>query len=122
MQEIKQMDYVLDGENAIKELSNYYCMLFPTFYRGEGTPHSIIESFMAGLPVIASNWAYNSEIVEDKKTGLLFELNTDQLFDSIVWSIKNKEAIKEMKSYCFNQSKKYDINLLLKPLLDNLSN
>lgn len=111
---------VLGGDDVIKQLSTYYCMLFPTFYRGEGTPHSVMESFMAGLPVIASNWAYNSEIVDDNKTGLLFELNTNELFEKIEWAINNPIKIKEFSKNCFTKSKEFNKEKSLEPLLKNL--
>ena len=110
------------GDNAIKVLSNYYCMLFPTQYKGEGFPHSILESFMASLPVIATKWAYNEEIIQDKKTGLLFDCSVDNLADSIKWAIENNKSVIEMSKNCFEESKKYDISVLLKLLIDSLNN
>ena len=110
---------VLNDENAIETLSNYYCMIFPTFYKGEGTPHSIIESYMAGLPVIASNWAYNSELVT-KDTGLLFDLGSNDLHQKIQWAIQNKSNVREMRINCFNISKQFDSNTLLSVLIKNL--
>lgn len=111
---------VLSGDKVIQELSTYYCMLFPTFYKGEGTPHTVIESFMAGLPVIASNWAYNSEVVENNKTGLLFELDSDELFEKIEWAINNPSKIKEFSRNCFEHSKDFNKEKSLRPLLNNL--
>lgn len=111
---------ILNDQNAIRTLSTYYCMLFPTFYKGEGTPHTIIESYMAGLPVIASNWAYNKEVIKDAQTGLIFELNSDDLYNKIVWAIENPKSIALFSKNCFEESEKYNINILLKPLLINL--
>lgn len=111
---------VLSGEKVIQTLSNYYCMLFPTFYKGEGTPHSIMESFMAGLPIIASNWAYNSEIVDNYQTGLIFELNTNELFEKLEWAINNSSEIKKYSINCFEKAKEFNKEKSLKPLLDNL--
>lgn len=114
---------VIFGDDTIKTLSNYYCMLFPTFYRGEGVPHTIIESFGAALPVIASNWAYNSELIENEKTGLIFSLEEkDELKDKISWAINHLEEIKTISKNCYQESKKYNIDELLKPLLINLEN
>ena len=112
---------VLSGPNTTKTLSKYYCMLFPTFYRGEGVPHTIIESFASGLPVIASKWAYNEEIIENHKTGLLFELKTDELTQQILYATQNKQLIKTMSVNCLEEFKKYNIEVLLKPLINNLS-
>ena len=62
---------VLFGEEILETLSHYDCMLFPTCYRGEGFPGAVLESMMAGVPVIATDWKYNSEIVKDGETGLI---------------------------------------------------
>ena len=119
----QQISYrgVLSSVDCLTILSSYFCMLFPTFYKGEGTPHTIIESFMAGLPVIASKWAYNSELIEDKNTGLLFDLNNDELFEKICWAIENCEQLSIISIECFKKSKIYDPEKLLLPLLNNLS-
>lgn len=112
---------VLSGDKVIQELSKYYCMLFPTFYKGEGTPHTVIESFMAGLPIIASNWAYNSEVIENNVTGMLFELGTNELFEKMEWAINNPNKMKEYSKNCFERSKDFNKEKSLKPLLDNLN-
>ena len=107
-------------DESIKVLSSYYCMLFPTYYRGEGMAHSIIESFMAGLPVIASDWRFNSELVKNGKTGFLFDLGDfeDNLYKAIVFAIENKEIVKAMRLNCFSISKDYDSDTVLKPFID----
>ena len=107
-------------DDSIKILSSYYCLLFPTYYRGEGMAHSIIESFMAGLPVIASDWKFNSELVKNNETGFLFDLNNleNNLYDKIVFAIENKELIKAMRLNCYKSSKKYDSDSVLKSFID----
>lgn len=113
---------ILYSDDCLTVLSSYFCMLFPTFYKGEGTPHTIIESYMAGLPIIASNWAYNSELVENGKTGFLFDLNTDQLFETICHVIDNYKELSDVSKNCYKKSKFFDMENLLKPLLLNLEN
>lgn len=112
---------VLSSKNCLNILSEYFCMLFPTYYHGEGTPHTIIESFMAALPVIASNWAYNSELIDDGHTGLIFELNTNELFEKICWAIENKDKLSQISQNCYKKSSQYEAENLLKPLLKNLN-
>lgn len=111
---------VLSSEDALGALSSYYCMLFPTYYKGEGTPHSIIESFMAGLPVIASDWKYNSEIVENGKTGYIFGTSQKSLNEVVQKIVKEKETIKNMRFNCFKKSDEYNIDSLLKPFLEKI--
>ncbi len=111
---------VLSGPDVIEVLSDYYCMVFPTFYKGEGTPHTIIESFMAGLPIIASDWAYNSEIISNYETGILSELSQDSLNQKVLWAINNPNELKRISQNAFKESNKYSPEKSLKPLIDNL--
>ena len=111
----------ISGEDVTQTLSSYYSLLFPTFYPGEGTPHSIIEAFMSGLPVIASDWMYNPEIVDNYKTGLIFSLNTNNdLVTKMLWMIENKEKMLEMRTNCFRTSKFYSSDVLLKGFLERI--
>ena len=113
--EIASLKGVLVGDQTTAVLSGYYALLFPTFYPGEGTPHSIIESFMSGLPVIASDWMYNSELIAHLKTGLIFSLDLeDDLKEKIVWAINNKEKLIQMRHNCLKESEKYSRETLLR--------
>ena len=107
-------------DNVIPTLSSYYCMLFPTYYKGEGMAHSIIESYMAGLPVIATDWRFNSELVKDNETGFLINVNNleNNLAASIVHAIQNKKLISEMRRNCFSLSKSFNSDNVLKPFID----
>ena len=49
----------------------------------EGTPLSLIQAGMAGIPVVATNVGSTNEIVVDGKTGLLTDLSVDQLADAV---------------------------------------
>ncbi len=91
--------------NVIKD---YYALLFPTYWDGEGFPGTIVDAFSAGLPVIASNWNCNSEIVENEVNGILYPNKTNKdLKDSIQWLIKHKDNMYKLKSNCIISAKKY---------------
>ncbi len=62
-----------------------------------GFPDVIIKAFGARLPVIASAIGGFDEIVEDGRTGLLFEAgNAKELEHRIVWANAHPEAMAEM--------------------------
>lgn len=110
---------ILKGDDAIDVLSTYYALLFPTTYPGEGFPGTLIEAFKAGLPVIASDWRYNKEFVNDNGTGLLYSLNDkDGLKNTAEWFINNPETVKDMRIKCIAESKKYDADIVMKPVFD----
>ena len=49
----------------------------------EGTPLSLIQAGMVGIPVVATNVGSTNEIVIDGKTGLLTDLSVDQLATAV---------------------------------------
>jgi len=108
---------LISDDKVIKLLSNHHALLFPTFYKGEGFPATILESYMAGLPAIASNWANNDEIVIDGVTGFLFSLDNNDLEKRINWCLSNRDALILMKENCLLEAKKYTPEVALTPFL-----
>ena len=53
-------------------LATYHAMIFPTYWKGEGFAGVFIDAFIAGLPVLASDWAYNAEILSGEQLGLVY--------------------------------------------------
>lgn len=99
---------VVPFEKTTEVLKDYHCLLFPTYYVGEGFPGTLIDAFAAGLPIIASDWRYNSEIVEDGKTGYIFETNNiEMLSQKIEYLMIDKDRIKTIKYNCIEKAKDY---------------
>lgn len=99
---------ILAGDAGLQKLSHYYMLLFPTYYEGEGFPTTICESLMAGLPVIASDWRFNNELVEVGKTGFLVEVhNPNALISRILYCIEHSNLISEMKLKCLKESERF---------------
>lgn len=62
----------LKSKEGYDELATYHAMLFPSYWRGEGFAGVFIDAFIAGLPVLASDWAHNAECIVDGKTGVVY--------------------------------------------------
>lgn len=108
---------VLSGDDSLTTLSEYYMLLFPTYYPGEGFPTTVCESFMSGLPVIASDWRFNNELVANDETGYLVPAHdTDKLAEKIIDSINNQDKIIEMSNNCLEKSKEYQPERVMKSL------
>jgi len=63
---------ILNPKKIQEVLAKYDFFIFPTYYHGEGFPGVILDAIYANLPIIASDWKYNAEILENGKTGLIF--------------------------------------------------
>lgn len=80
----------LDSQDVIKSIyqENYDFFIFPTRYIGEGVPGALIDSIKIGIPIIASDWNLNAEIVKEGFNGYLFNINNikslEMIFDNYV--------------------------------------
>lgn len=95
-------------DEVVNVLKNYYLLIFPTYYEGEGFAGTFIDAFSAGVPIIASDWRYNSEILDDGKTGSIFKSNDiKSLINTLIKYANNPEETIEMKSLCLKEANKY---------------
>ena len=62
----------------------------------EGTPLSLIQAGMVGIPVVATNVGSTNEIVVDGKTGLLTDLSVDQLAEAVTKVATNGDLRAQM--------------------------
>lgn len=63
----------------------------------ENAPRTLIEAFACGLPVIASRLGALAELIDDGRTGLLFEPgNAADLADRIRWTESNPAELRRM--------------------------
>lgn len=100
----------LRNEKNYDILANYDSMLFPTFWDGEGFPGVIIDAYIAGLPVIASDWSLNSDIIEDGKTGLIIDVKSvDALVSAMQKMLENRGLIREMSQNSSACAMKYEM-------------
>lgn len=104
---------------SVEVIKKYYALLFPTYWDGEGFPGTIIDAFSSGVPVIATDWNCNSEIVENKVNGILYPNNEiKNLQSAILWLIKNKDQQQMMKKNCILCAEKYCPDLYIKQMIE----
>lgn len=63
-----------DPSESVLTLCQYDVQIFPTHYSTEGIPGSIVDSYAAAVPVVASKWNSYDDIVAEEKTGLGYEI------------------------------------------------
>lgn len=99
---------VAEYAQSVAILKDYYALLFPTMFEGEGFPGTLLDAFHAGIPVIATDWHLNGEIISHAKTGYLYD-HTDGagLERWIMHAIENSGEIQAMKRQCLEEAKRY---------------
>jgi glycosyltransferase involved in cell wall biosynthesis len=129
---------LLDDKNY-DELAKYNAMLFPTFWDGEGFPGIIIDAFISGLPVIATDWSLNSDIIEEGKTGIIVKIHplfnsentndysideeyiANELASAMSRFIENPDIVGKMALNCRNAASRYVVeNVLTKELFKKI--
>jgi glycosyltransferase involved in cell wall biosynthesis len=86
----------LSNEQCLELLKHSMFMVMPSEWY-EGFPMTIREAFASGKPVVASRMGAMAEIINDGRTGLLFEPgNPDDLVAKVRWLIEHKEIAMQM--------------------------
>lgn len=112
---------VVEYDKSVDVISAYYALLFPTFWDGEGFPGTIVDALSAGLPVIATDWNCNSEIIENMKNGIIYpNSNIKDLEQAIKYIINNKDKINDMKKNCVLSAKKYMPDEYVKQIINEV--
>lgn len=110
---------LVNYSKSVEVLSDYFFLLFPTYYKGEGFPGTILDAHSSALPVIATDWRYNSEIITNNVDGIIYKKKV-QLVDVLERVYNNPQIIYEMKKNCLKNAKKYAPDNVIKKLLDKL--
>lgn len=112
---------IVPFSESSKIISSYDILLFLTFWPGEGFPGTLIDSFFASTPVIASDWNYNFEILNENITGIKVKVNdVDGVIDTIINLTKDVKLIEKLSLNCYNERTKYMPETVIKPFIVDL--
>ncbi|MFW6029414.1 MAG: glycosyltransferase [Halanaerobiales bacterium] len=112
---------LVDNANNYRKLSNYNLFLFPTYWHGEGFPGVVIDSFISGIPVLASDWNHNTEVIQDKYNGIIFKSKSlEDLVDKLNYIYKHNHILIEMGKNAHKSAKHYKTENVLKVLDRNI--
>ena len=86
----------LPREEIFERLGQAMALIFPSIWY-EGMPMTILEAFACGCPVIASRLGAPEGMIDDGKTGLLFNPgDSNDLADKMQWAHEHPEAMAKM--------------------------
>lgn len=99
---------LLDNSKVVDTISHYDVFAFPTRYMGEGTPGVIVESLLAGTPVLTSNFPQAKYLLNDGKDSLFFKMfDKEDLKNKLLYIINNRSVLDSMSKEAFESGKKY---------------
>jgi glycosyltransferase involved in cell wall biosynthesis len=95
-------------------LTQYDVMLFPTYWKTEGCPGVVIDAFMCGLAVVASDWNLNADYISNRQTGLIIPpKDSSALADAMLECIQNPALVQAMQENSKKEVQKYAISNVL---------
>ncbi|NQV00633.1 MAG: glycosyltransferase family 4 protein [Parcubacteria group bacterium] len=84
------------GKELKEIIINANLVVIPSIWP-ENFPYSALESFALSKPVIAAKNGGLTELIKDRKTGLLFKSgNEKDLIEKLIWANDYKEELKQM--------------------------
>lgn len=91
------------------ELAGYDVMLFPTYWHGEGFPGIVIDAYISSLPIIASDWNLNKDVIDEGQTGwLISPHDVNALAERMMFVIDHPEEVNRMSFICHDRAAQYD--------------
>ena len=104
---------VYDAVNGdvYQELNQYDVMLLPSRWMGEGVPGALVESKMAGITAIVSNWNFNKEVVLDGIEGIVLKTtDAENLVKAVNRLCNDQHMLQVLKDGAFASHKRYCID------------
>ena len=100
---------VLQQNELAEKLVFYDIMLLPTTIYTEGFPGTILDAYIAGIPVIATEWKHSHEFIEDGETGFIVPFKNCQVDfnEKILALYHNRALLSSMKKKAFQKRRQY---------------
>lgn len=108
---------VVPADESVETLKDYYALLFPTHWKHEGMPGTIIDALSAGVPVIARRWQYCDEMLQHGVTGYIYDFDKpEKLKDTILFAIHHADDTVAMRAECLKRAQGYSEEHVMKEI------
>ena len=112
---------IVSPDRSTDIIRQYFMLLFPTRWIGEGIPGTISDALFAGTPIIASRWKYCDEMLEHGKTGYCYSNDDpENLYRWIKEAVSIPEKVNAMRKTCIEFSKPYSVKENMEIIVNQL--
>lgn len=91
------MSLRIDGIDSYKQIQNYDLHVFPSHFKQECAPGSILDMFVAGIPTLSSKFPSYKTIINEENSILFEQNNIKDLYDKLMYCYDNAEKILNKK-------------------------
>lgn len=105
--------------SGLQTLSGYHLTLFPTYWRGEGFPGVVVDSLAASVPILASRWNLNEEVLPQGCGFFCEPRDGESLISALTAITDNPERLNPMFARCAEEAARFDVRNVITPQLCN---
>ncbi|MGN4425599.1 glycosyltransferase family 4 protein [Bacillus cereus group sp. MYBK30-1] len=106
---------------SVEILKEYFALLFPTQFKTEGIPGTIIDAYAAGIPVIASKWDSADEVITQGITGYIYDFMQTSQLEMILNSVLDApEKMGDMKENCLKRAEEFLPEKVISEFIKNM--
>lgn len=96
-------------------------LLFPTYWKGEGMPGTVIDAFSAGVPIIARRWKFCDEMITDGETGYVYDFDKpEELIEIIIYATEHVNQTITMKEKCLLKANDYSEKIIMDQIIKQI--
>lgn len=112
---------IVNYRETVSIMKEYYALIFPTYYHGEGFAGIIIDAFYSAIPIIATDWLYNKDLIVDGINGFLVPIhNSKILCEKILFLINNRLKQLEIRLNNYHEAERYSPSTIMEEFILSL--
>lgn len=112
---------VVEPDESVTVLKTYFGLVFPTHYKTEGIPGTILDAYSAGIPVISSRWDNCGDLLDEGKTGYGYELgDIEELIKCLEKVYDDPYRFISMKINCIKKAENFSPDKIVKIMTNNI--
>lgn len=112
--------FYVAGLETYLRLQQYDLHLFPSHFKQECVPGSIVDMFIAGIPTVSSSFPNVSNLLSEKDSFIFKQNSLDDFVKTLVSIYKSKNSLNDYRINSYNLHQKYSEDGFLQ-LMKNIS-
>lgn len=109
---------VVNPNSVLKIMAQYDALVFPTTAETEGYPGSIVEAFLAGLPIISTNCGAIPELFSEQVGIMIPPFNANRLSEAMLCLNQDKELYQKCRQNVLKRRKLFSDELWAKEFVN----
>lgn len=101
-------DFCVTGIETYLRLQKYDLHLFPSQFKQECVPGTIVDMFIAGVPTLSSSFPNVRNLLSDNDSFIFEQGNTDDLVDKLVFIYNNNGELSNKRKPTFDLQNRYN--------------